>query len=176
MPDALVMIELLSSGDTPKLALSSCRNKSLSPEIFLIIVVCFVPPSLTLEYTGRNPTAPFGLFPVLLTANGISSLCAIISSSVGGAHQPFGKIFGLNIALYVIAGGAEYLGSALLREATRMLAGLFLKMRFIWVFECFPLEMMFVRWAERDKAFREFIMLPRIQMGRGRASIERMLA
>ena len=66
-----ISMALSSSGDIFNTALNSFRNASLSPVIFFTMIVCFVPPSRTLEYTGKNPMAFLGLFFVLRIPKGI---------------------------------------------------------------------------------------------------------
>ena len=129
-------MDSLSSGGMPKTALSSFKKVSRSPFTFRIIVVCFVPPRRTFEYTGKNPMAPFGLFPVLEMVKGRVSRFSKSSGSVGGALHPLGKVFGENIPSNWISSGWENLGMESARLDTRMLAGFFLNKRFNCVFEC----------------------------------------
>jgi len=87
----------LEVGDILRITRSSRMNSSRSPVTRRTSVVTLLPPIRTSLYTGKNPTAPFGLLPVRSTVNGKCwTIACAISGGEGGADQPFGKNIGLN--------------------------------------------------------------------------------
>ncbi len=94
----------------------------------------------TSRYTGRNPTAPKGLFPVLVTRNGYSGICT--SDGLGGADHPLPRNVGWNMGGNVGCSGMLFRGSMDVPSflSSRSRAGLFLNRRLTWVAECFDRE------------------------------------